>query len=246
MPGLAHGAFEIVAGDARHRPGIGPEVRIAVRDPNGFAFEQLKRRLLRQQDVAENKCLARMETPHPSAPAVAVKLFDILLEAVPEPITRPALAADHVKMAIALVLPALLRRQVRQQKLNAALFRRDQPASSEGVVLQRPQNAAHEEHQPPCKCGTNRVSSTSLSNLPSSLPGLPSPLNAAARKPALVNWRNRSSASATACASVTSNSWRESPKRSITMWTRLVLAFRSRLFSNVCGDCINDIKNSLV
>src|SRR5262249_31495607 len=92
---------------------------------------------------------------------------------------------------------------------------------AEGPMQPRPQQVANPLHQPPCSCGMNRVCSTVGSNFSTSLPGLPSPLRATARKPLPVNCRKRSSASATAFESATSNSCRVSPVRSITIWTAM-------------------------
>src|SRR5581483_1982406 len=64
--------------------------------------------------------------------------------------------------------------------------------------------------------------STVGSNLSSTLPGLPPLPSATARKPLPVRWRKRSSASATALESATSNSCRVSPVRSITIWIAIV------------------------
>src|SRR5262245_17635520 len=95
------------------------------------------------------------------------------------------------------------------------------PMLAEGPTQQRPQQVANPLHQPPCSCGMNRVCSAVGSNFSTSLPGLPSPLRATARKPLPVNCRKRSSASATAFESATSNSCRVSPVRSITIWTAM-------------------------
>src|SRR5207237_9661618 len=84
--------------------------------------------------------------------------------------------------------------------------RRLLPMLAEGPAEQDPQEIANPLHQPPCSCGMNRVCSTCGSNLPTILPGLPSPLNATARKPLPVSCRKRSSARATASESATSNS----------------------------------------
>src|SRR5215467_2476649 len=108
------------------------------------------------------------------------------------------------------------------------------PMFAEGPTQQRPQQVADPLHQPPCSCGMNRVCSTVGSNDRTSLPGLPSPLKATARKPLPVSCRKRSSASATALESATSNSCRVSPVRSITIWTamcRLLLTHQSVAYS---------------
>src|SRR5436190_6917879 len=116
--------------------------------------------------------------------------------------------------------------------------RRLLPMLAEGPTEQDPQEVANPLHQPPCSCGMNKVCSTCGSNLPTSLPGLPSPLSATARKPLPVSCRKRSSARATASESATSNSCLVSPVRSITIWTAifaLLLTLRGGSVNHING-----------